>query len=336
MKKLFIIAAAASVTLASCVKNEPVATPDLGEQITFENPVIAPATKATVIDGAKDFPACETFNLYAWYTEADVAYAGEGTLYIENKVFQDKGTYWGGETPQYWPKNGDLTFVAYAPSSATGLSVDNTTDDEKLVLNYTVPTAIASQKDVLYSDWVKDKKASNQSGDNSFNKTGIDLPFHHALSAVQFILKAADDAAAAKIKIKGITLGELKNVNSLTVNHSGTVNWGEATGNETYTVLAAAANDGAAKALTTAGENLNSTTEFMLLPQNVDATLAVTYYMKTDGGWLEQSIPIDFDATWVKGTRYIYTIVFSLDEIKIAPVVKEDWASSSSTINQGL
>lgn len=340
-----MFAAMASVVLASCVKNEPVATVEQGDLITFNSPVVAPATKATTIANAVAFPTGETFMAYAYYGAADAPYAGSTeTVYISNKEFSDKGDYWGGETQSYyWPKNGDLTFCAYAPTSAlsNGLAVDTeNTNAGELTLTYAVPADIANQKDVLYSDWVCDKVSTNQAGTNAFSETGIDLPFHHALSAVKFAMKAGSAAAETNLKIQGITLSGLKANGSLAVPYTNTnVEWTLSGDNASYVVLPEAANASASTVLDAeTTTNINATNQFMLLPQNVaSAKLTVKYFISSDGGWIPQSTDITLSGSWERGKRYTYTLVFDLDEIKLAPVVKEDWTDvTGTTINQTL
>ena len=317
MKKFFMFAAMASVALASCVKNEPVATVEQGDAITFNAPVVAPATKATSIDGTVAFPHTN-FDAYAWYAVSDFDNETP-SLYFSKKTFTDAGDYWSA-TQAYWPKNGNLTFVAYAPA---GVVTSPACDKTELTFSYTVADAVGDQKDILYSDWVKNKTSANQAGNNKFTETGIDLPFHHALSAVNFKLKAADADAAALIKIKSITLKAANNTGTFTVTEENDASWSSVTGEADYAVLANA--DGEANATAIAVDAATVGSEFILMPQTTSTTLSVDYYMKAEGGWIAQSTPVNFAIDWVKGTRYTYTIVFDLDEIKLAPVVKEDW-----------
>ena len=323
-----MFAAMASVALASCVKNEPVATVEQGDLITFASPVVAPVTKA-----ALEFTHPEFF-VYAYYTAEDVDYNGVGTLYLNKREFnayEEEGVcqYWKASPAAYWPKNGDLTFCAYAPDY-TGLTVDaEKNGPSKLVLDYTVD--VENMKDVLYSTWLCDKKLANQNTDepNAFNKTGIDLPFHHALSKVAFKVQAGSAAAASNIKIKGITLSGVKKTGELTVTWQNGVTWTSETPQQ-YTILASAANYANATAITTGGAQIGI--DYMLIPQELSASdnLVVTYYLTTDGDPIEQTAEITLADTWANGTSYTYTIVFNLDEIKLAPVVAEDWATGAA------
>ena len=216
MKKLFMFAAMASVALASCVKNEPVATVEQGDAILFNSPVVAPATKATNDDDAVAFPHTN-FDAYAWYSATAFDAENDAAVYFSKKTFTNAGSYWSA-TQAYWPKNGVLSFVAYAPAAAVTTPACTAA---KLTFSYTVADAIGDQKDLLYSDWVFDKTSEDQEGTNKFSQTGIDLPFHHALSAVDFKLQAADTDAASLIKIRSITLNAVKNVGNRFGNTAG-------------------------------------------------------------------------------------------------------------------
>ena len=323
MKKIFMFAAMASVALASCTKNEPAVTPEQGDAILFNSPVVAPVTKAGT---EVEFPHTE-FYVYAYYTAVDEDFDGTGSLYLRGREFNkyvvdDVCQYWNATPAAYWPKNGDLTFCAYAPE---GVTADATTDASKLVLNYSFDAA--NQKDVLYSDWILDQVSSMALG-NDYNEEGIDLPFHHALSKVQFKAQAGTQAAADNITIKSITLGGVKPEGQLTVPYTNNnVAWVPAGTATTYTVLSAGE-----EAISTTATAIGSS--FMFVPQEVSLSenLIVTYQLTTDGGPLEQQAKISLAETWVKGKSYTYTLVFNLDEIKLAPVVAEDWVDGTAAV----
>lgn len=336
MKKLFIIAAAACVTLASCVKNEAGPGIEQGDLITFASPVVAPATKAQVKYEAGPF------NVFAYYSTAN-AYTGDGTTtYINNKTVSLADGVWSTATPYYWPKNGTLSFAAYSPASAvtSGALVATNSTSKNLVLDYTVPATAAQQIDVLYSDWAIDQTKAkyvtlpNEDPNLLGGWTGVDIAFHHALTAVNFTVKGTTEAIAA-FKIKGITLGKLSNKETLTVPYAtSTAVWTtEATSKADYTVLAAAVDAENSKALATDGSTIKES--FILIPQSlVGVNLTIDYYVASDGGWVPQQTIIPLTNAkvgenalnaWVMGTQYNYTLEFTADVIKFAPVVEADW-----------
>lgn len=332
MKKFFILAAAASVTLASCVKNDAVPAPEQGDLISFNAPVVAPATKDQVT-----YDENVPFNVFAYYSTA-VSYNGEGTTtYINNKTVSYENSVWSTENPYYWPKNGTLSFAAYSPASAvtSGALVATNSTSKNLVLDYTVPAAADDQIDLLYSDWALDQtKAKYVTQTDLGDWTGVDIAFHHALTAVNFTVKGTEDAVKA-FKIKGITLGELSDEETLTVPYAdnAAVWTTAATSKATYTVLAAAADATASTALATDGSTIKES--FILIPQSLaGVNLTIDYYVASDGGWVPQQTIIPLTNAkvgenalnaWVMGTQYNYTLEFTADVIKFAPVVEADW-----------
>ena len=126
MKKLFFIAVMACVAFASCTKNEPAPSAKENQAITFAAPVVSNLTKASVYYSETTFPITQNFDVFAYYHEGD--FAGDGVEYMKDvtvsydsnlRTADDVGTgAWSAEG-YYWPKNGKLTFDAYAPSSIT-------------------------------------------------------------------------------------------------------------------------------------------------------------------------------------------------------------------------
>ena len=83
MKKTLVFAALASVALVGCTKNVEVANNDLNE-ITFETPVLAPATKADEIKGTT-FPKNVDFAVFAWYSATQITETGAaGSRYMKD------------------------------------------------------------------------------------------------------------------------------------------------------------------------------------------------------------------------------------------------------------
>lgn len=344
MKKLFIIAAAACVTLASCVKNEPVATPDLGELITFEAPIVAPATKADVAVGNVLYPETGKFYLYGWYhADVDGDFANK---YIPGaEIAKVAGqNYFASSTAYYWPKSGYLSFFAYSPSSLPeggdgslaapaeiGLS-------KSMTLTYTVPSTQAKQVDLLYSDWAMNKTVANEITTNKGSYNGVEIVFNHALSAVIFSFSGVENM----YQINSVTLSGVKKTAVLTSTPT-SANWAAPTGETvTYTVLPEGtyAVSGTAKV----------SDMLMLIPQSLaNAQLTINYSLKNPSAaeWIAQeakvialntaTTTVDEEtvaiASWEKSTKYTYNITFGeASIIKFAPSIKTEWTGVTGTI----
>ena len=338
MKKLFIIAAAACVTLASCVKNEPVQTPEHGALITFEAPIVAPATKADPV-GDVQYPESGKFFLYAWYH----ATAGGN---FENKYIPGaevskvaEQNYFSTTTAYYWPKSGYLSFFAFSPSTLPAggdgaLQAGDMALNKSMTLNYTVPSTQEKQADILYSDWALNKTSADVvTTVGGYN--GVEIVFNHALSAVIFSFSGVEDM----YKINSVTLSGIKETAILT-STPGETSWADPTGEfVSYSVL---------------GEQEVSATPassaiLMLIPQELeDAVLTIAYSIKNPSAeeWIPQtskkialktakdSETNDID-TWEMGTKYTYNVTFgAADLIKFAPSIKTEWTGVVGTFEQ--
>lgn len=333
MKKVLIAIFAAATVFSACIKTEPVVAPQQLQQIAFESPVVAPATK-TNVDYTDD-----GFSVYAWFHTESYAGTGEGeSIYINNapQTLSD-GVYTNSDC--YWPSNGMLSFFAYSPTDAVdnGLTISDMTNAGSLTMTYTVPTEASAQHDLLCSSWVEDQSKVVTDGVCA----SVPLLFQHMLSAVE-VRFVSTAAASGKYRIYTSRLQNLKSKNTLTCTPSGN-NWGtpeSVEGLGTYTLVAQGANTEVTSTGFTA-PNSFALKPFMLLPQTFNTTtpqLIVSYQLKTpDGAWIGQASKIihlrTITTAWEPGKRYIYTINFDIDNISFAPVVVEDWTVVESEVN---
>lgn len=137
----------------------------------------------------------ETFALSA-YTDAtgtpDFMYNETVTLNKDEGRWYPTGTY-------YWPGKKQLSFYAWFPSAADGMTLTGNTDVGAPVITYTVPDDVKKQQDVMSAAAIgKDNPTAD-----GFATT--DLTFNHALSAVKFV--AGDDlpnCVVKSIKLDGV------------------------------------------------------------------------------------------------------------------------------------
>ena len=144
MKKLFF-ALLAVAAIASCAKTED--TYSEGQSEIKMAPVTSYVTKAPVynaIDGIK-YPKAEEFGVWA-YWDGDAAEPNK--VYLENKVFANKGIYWAGkDDTYYWPKNGNLRFSCYSPADIEGVS--HYPDTDTFVVDYKQSSNTATTVDFI-------------------------------------------------------------------------------------------------------------------------------------------------------------------------------------------
>lgn len=367
MEKNLLFAALAVVAMASCTKNE-LKVPATGTDavISFQ-PVVANATKATYLTTANMKTACPSFGVFAWYPEGGgemQASTTTGTQYMNNvtvtyKDFDDNndagsGT-WAPTPTYYWPKNGKLSFDAYAPVSAhaetEAAGKGKFTSDIKKGLQITKYTvaALDNQYDLLYSTRAVNKNTSNggKTGDASYdgNDTydGVDIAFKHALSAIEVKARTAVAYGDDVIQLTGVTIQNAYNKGTFSQNMNSPIAEGspEWTGhsNEVNYVLFSGT-----QSLTTSEVTSPTIKNAIVLPQsfthspNEEVSIKVDYQIKHGTSYLPQTQTFKLSTTsgsvaggpstslsaWEMGKKYTYTLVFTLEDIHFAPSVT-DW-----------
>lgn len=343
MKKTLVFAALASVALVGCTKNVEVANNDLNE-ITFETPVLAPATKADEIKGTT-FPETVDFAVFAWYnaTELSGTNVAAGSLYMNDvRVSYDStkddtttgAGAWKPASVYFWPKNGFLAFDAYSPSSVTA-TCDATTGIA--FSDFVASTSYDDQIDLLYSNRVINKQSSVEHNNDTYD--GVNIPFNHALSVVRVFVKASTATDANLIKVKSVKFMNIKNKG----NFSQAVWTPEET--DVNLVIGDAADSTSSFAISTAEKQYGK--NHIVLPQvftGDSAVLEIKYYILGQGGVepLEQVAKLNLASqsavgaenhtgSWLMGKRYNYHITFGLNEIYFAPSIT-DWEDYDVTV----
>lgn len=210
MKKTLIFCSLAVLAFTACEQQEK--TPQLGQEIRFEAPVMAPAVKSngTAITGTA-YATTNQFVVSArWSDAADVAWANASPYFDEltaSHTTVESTSSWVTDPVAYWPKNGYLQFLAYHPASenanATIDGVVTFHGANDVYANYTMATD-GTQKDLLYSNLVKDQTKANCV--NAGGLHGIQLTFNHALANLRFLAKTDGLAAGSTVSLQSIVL----------------------------------------------------------------------------------------------------------------------------------
>lgn len=211
MKKFLVIAVFAGVAFASCVKNEVAVLPEASQEISFEVAKYLPSSSRAEVD----FPTSQTFGTYAFYENSGAP--GTHTVFMDNVEIMYKvvsgNSIWASKSGQYfWPTQGHLDFVSYAPynADAANAAVPKFSDSEQTLKfeGFKVVEAVAPALpvDLMYSN-----KAMSQTS-NTFNYgfTGVPTLFHHALAKLNFMVKAVrldnkDSIAPGEKETKWVT-----------------------------------------------------------------------------------------------------------------------------------
>lgn len=358
MKKIALIAAMSLAALVSCTKNETAPSVTDQQEITFASPVVGVSTKVPtygLLSG--DYPTTQTFNVWAWYSEKDT-YDGEGevkkymtnvTVAYDSKNFndaEDENGAWAPTPTYYWPKNGKLTFDAYSPTELKNEATVECDASKGLTIgDYTVPTTLEQQIDVLYSNRAADKVSTKFTAGTTYE--GVDIVFNHALAAVAFTIKQSEAYPAGTIKVQEIVINALSNGNFA---HNITYPGGTAapawTGQQTpaeYKALACADYENSVQPVNAEGA---AGATVLVLPQEFtvdnDVTITVNYYIKNQnedallqkavfhlkdvanqsGKYQSDQSPVTVDE-WEMGKKYTYNLTIGLDDIFFAPTITE-------------
>ncbi len=137
MKKMFLFAAVAVLSMAGCTKNEVTVVEDSG-QITFL-PVAHKAQTKAVVNGTA-YPEDLPFGTYAYHDNGGgtlTKYIPEASVTIGDAVSYDNtGHFWSPATAYYWPATGTLNLFSYSPfkyQEPSGTNLDVVTCDGKAI-----------------------------------------------------------------------------------------------------------------------------------------------------------------------------------------------------------
>lgn len=222
MKKFFFLAALAGAALVSCTKNDP-AVNEEQQLITFASPVVSLNTKSAT-EVWNNYPTAEKYNFAVWakyfvdgsyendaYKTGTYTNWAAGQTYMDEVVVKFGNNTWAPAQNYYWPKNGSLTFIAYAPTNIQAITDVNGNGIQ--ITGHTVATTPKDQLDILFSERAYNKQKVDdetsvegtttgpQPGDANDPYTGVHLSFKHALSSILFNIKTKEDYSTASTTI---------------------------------------------------------------------------------------------------------------------------------------
>lgn len=193
------IAAMAALTLVSCSSDDLdslSAIHSKNEAISFDgylgrSAVAVNGTRGSVLEKGDQLKT-DGFGVFGNYSSTEAQTFG-ANLFKNQKVyyFDNKWTY---SPLKYWPTQGHIDFLAYAPYNAG-------TVKDPYSLEFNVSEKITEQKDLLYAKTVGQTMANN-SGTNK-----VTFKFNHALSKLGYSVKLNGTCSSdATITLKKITL----------------------------------------------------------------------------------------------------------------------------------
>ena len=302
-------------------------------------PVTEKATKAAHTTSAYG-EAAPAFNVWAWWVDEDAGTSmsdfSSAVPYIDSGEFVHRGSgSWGGETPYYWPTQGSLVFAGYSPSvTSGGTFAYDKTGKVFTATKYRQSHYMDQTADLMWFDITgKTYSSNNNKDDLGHDVNGVPVVFRHALSWLQFrfSLKETETPLPQNWRITGVNLtgieteADFRSTDSPAwKNHGVSMDFQIWTGNHLVSTTPAVLESTAAGAV--------------VIPQKCaekEAALVISYDLKKYLGtgtdeWLRaQTVTLPLTAgtdgeAWLPGKKYVYTIVFGDNEIRIAPSVT-DW-----------
>ena len=209
-KKIFMgIAAAAALTLVSCSSDDLNSLSDnssKNEAISFDgylgrSAVSVNGSRGSVLD-MTTLPS-KHFGVFGNYSSAGENNGFGSNLFKNQEVTGETSTESGHEvtkwtyTPvRYWPTEGHIDFLAYAPYDG---SKQELIDNSKL--EFTVSPTATEQKDLLWANAADQTKQNISSTENK-----VKFKFAHALSRLGYTVKLKEAYSDATITLNKITL----------------------------------------------------------------------------------------------------------------------------------
>ena len=304
------------IVLASACSKSEVELPD--NSISF-TPVAAKATKA-IISGAT-YPTSESFVVSAYYGGTDPYFEDLAAAYDSST------SLWATSESQYWPLDGSLTFHAYSPAAAAGVSIDAT---GVAANDYTIKTEAQMTTDLCY--------ASAVVADCSVHPDSVPLTFSHALAQIVFRVKAAayytTNTTTVALSMTSLSLSGINSVGDFAAGA-----WTNQNTAYTYTL------SNTETALTYDGENAPQTSEvcsFLFLPQEIpaDACIHVGYKVtqrSSGNDYTLENSPVAVRlagsiSDWQPGKKYIYTLSIGMDNVITFTASAVGWQDENANI----
>lgn len=205
MDKKFVmgIAAMAALTLVSCSSDDLDSFSDnssKNEAISFDGYLGRSAVAVNGTRGSEETVAtlkANGFGVFGKYTPTEGL---ASNLFDNQKVtYSTAESKWTYSPLKFWPANGKIDFLAYAPYDKS-----ITLTDVSKINNFTVDEDIANQKDLLWTNDMNHQITANI----TTAKEKVKFQFHHALSRLGYNVTLSGDysSSGATFTVNKITL----------------------------------------------------------------------------------------------------------------------------------
>lgn len=289
-----------------------------------------PLNFSTVVDTPTRVTDLTTENLtsmgvFACFSQGNFNASTATPDFMYNQIVErtDAAAPWIYSPVKYWPNNvkDKISFFAYAPHNAVGVTPCIKTNKGYPYLTYTLSTEEAKQIDLLAAIPLINK-------DNTENS--VKFNFKHALTKVNIIIKNGDKDNSAKT-LNSFSL-KAKQQGTLTYTASG-FDWVALASVSTYTTTVSDV------VLPTTQDATTTIATFYLIPDKAGASFSMkyTYYGSVEAGGAtpEHTVTVTDKAfpdapLWTAGGVVNYIITLNKEKLDIAAQVGASWGQDSS------
>lgn len=359
MKKLFFLTCIAILGLISAACSD-VQYDSEAEDLMEIVPMASSATKAP-IDGAVALPSDRKLKVSAYYNVGTTSPRGESGDYFSNVTFTyftEPGRWRGGTeaapAPRYWPLRGNLDIFAYSADGIAAAANDNPTPTYNVgspvkVSNgatVTIGDNSSTQVDIVFGNMLNQTKIA----------TGNPLTMRHAQALIVFT--ASSNVAYNASTNYGITIDQIVLENAyfggtlkmdVTASAGSQCTWTalsnqktQAAGGRALLNTSSSSNlayqvPTTAMNITAAGNHFGIGGMGIMVPEQSATKFVIKYRVhngKDDAGTaVTNSMEYEYacSGTWDEGKKYVYGIVFTLDQIEIVPSVV-DWNNQAVAV----
>lgn len=244
----------------------------------------------------------------------------EGNYFVDYTYAKGDDGKWHHDPKIYWPLAGTLDFLAY--SSLTPFNSKDVVWNEKNASESVVLSVLEdrTQDDIAYCS--VSGRASSTGAD------AVPMQFKHAQAWLEFQIKVASADMEDKIAIEEIVIENIYDNGELTIeNNDGdaAASWSfrrcqskDVVFDDNYSIYGHQNED---FSLVNA---IDSEINYMdmLLPEQAKTSFVIRYVLAGQPNKLEYRYTLSND-NWLQGNRYIYEIQFKVNELTVAPTVKE-------------
>ena len=276
-----------------------------------------------------------SLGVLAYFTQGSGFNAASSTPnFMYNQIVTRGSGSWEYTPTKYWPANSNdkLTFFAYAPHNATGLTLPGSTDAGYPSFTYQVQATEAAQADLLLAKPVPDKTASNGT---------VNFSFKHALTRVVLNVEAGSG-------FTGVSINSL----SIQTKKSGTVAFHSVTSPTDWmqwsNIASGAGNDISCTATLPSSSNTitagttRKIATFFLLPvaaagaTSESATLSFTYTMNGVGDTRTVTgLALPSMTDWLPSTSIAYNLKISRDAVTAEVSSISVWSGTTVDVDKG-